>query len=739
MLWSNLFKNREAKAPERGGQLFEELESRVLLAASAFPPIGSMEDPNNTVVRIETNFGDIDIELFDQAGPGGGSAAPITTANFLTYIRDGDLDESFFHRLVPGFVLQGGGFRFDDMAGLSRVPTDDPIVNEFNVDRSNLEQTLAMAKFGGDPDSATSQFFFNLADNFGTFPNGLDFQNGGFTVFAHVIQGWSVVTTIGALGDVDFTGESDPLAGVLSDTPVTGSYSSGDALSENILIEIIDIEIIKPADTTAFYEHMAYYPEGYRGPDKVETLELVNPNPDADAIYQIIVRYEIGERDTVIATGSLMRHEHRTIVLSDFNDAANNTVREFDPYAIEVQTSTEQPTQAQPIVASINRTDFGATVGESFFNADLFSPVQLHSWTFGGANKTPGEVFPFIVWQNLTDMDTPIFVSVYTGAGVQHVITKTLEARRRGGLNLSEFPTIPDGNFSVSVNAGREVVVAMSQYDNQTLKTGDQAYTSIGTPNAGQSEGALAGALLPTDGSAELTILKSGLAFEILDGVVHFTDGSTSNFTVTLVPLFTRYDLSARLGLAGATAGEYVSISYASRLGTPLTVHYVAEENGDAIATPFSTYATNIVHFADVFWDPAVDPSQSTILSIFNPQAATGFSLRPVFRIEFRFSDGTNSLIVGNATSLDALGRLDIDIATSTLTGMDAVRTKIASDAAFTNFAVSIAGTRQLVAQMTSTNSSTRNGHTSIGFYVDPDTTFFRFLDDSFFDTGVGS
>ena len=744
MFWSNLLKNRGTMVPESGGQLFEELESRVLLATSAFPPIGSLEDPNNTVVRIETNLGDIDIELFDQAGPGGGSAAPITTANFLNYIRDGDLDESFFHRLVSGFVLQGGGFKFDDTAGLSRVPTDDAIVNEFNFDRSNLERTLAMAKFGTDPDSATSQFFFNLADNSGPPPD-LDNQNGGFTVFAHVIQGWSVVLDIAALDIENLTDFSDPLTSSLGELPVTGAFNTGDPLAENFLVEIVDIEIIKPADTTEFFEFIAYYPEGYRGPDKIETLELVNPNSDADAFYQIIVRYEIAERDTVIAFGTLKAHEHKTIVLSDFNDPTNNTVREFDPYAIEVQTSTEQPTQPQAIAASINRTDFGATTGESFFNADLFSSAQLHAWSFGGGNKTSGEVFPFIAWQNLTDTDTTVNIFIFApGAGAPVSLTRPLEAHRRGGLNLSEFPSIPDGDFTISVIAASEMVVAMSQYDNQASKPGDQAYTMLGTPNAGQSEGALAGVLLPTNGSVELVILRSDViapSLMIVDFTVHLSDGSKSIIRVTIPGgnRFWRESIEGRLP-AGVAAGDYVSLSYSiilPLLQPPITVHYVAEENGDAIATPFNPYASNIVHFADVFYDPAVTSTQSTVLSIFNPQAGTDLSDQLFIRIEFRFSDGTE-IVVGNGTTIAALERLDVDIATSALSNMQAVRDKIALDAAFTTFAVSLAANNPLIAQLTSTNSASRNGHTSIGFYADPDGVFFRFLDDPFFDPGAG-
>lgn len=130
-----------------------------------------------TIVRFDTSLGSFDVQLYD-------TDTPVTVQNFLNYVRDGDYVDSFFHRLVPGFVLQGGGFIYKiESNTFYFVPSDPPIVNEFM--HSNLRGTIAMAKLAGDPNSATSQFFINLADNSAT----LDWQNGGFTVFGHVMDG----------------------------------------------------------------------------------------------------------------------------------------------------------------------------------------------------------------------------------------------------------------------------------------------------------------------------------------------------------------------------------------------------------------------------------------------------------------------------------------------------------------------------------------------------------------------
>lgn len=139
-----------------------------------------------SLIRMETTMGTIDIELFDDV-------APVTVANFKNYVNDGDYINSFFQRSIPGFILQGGGYRFANNA-YSYVPKDAPIINEYNL--SNVRGTLAMAKLGGDPDSATSEWFVNLADNSGN----LDIQNGGFTVFGQILgNGMDVIDAIVAL------------------------------------------------------------------------------------------------------------------------------------------------------------------------------------------------------------------------------------------------------------------------------------------------------------------------------------------------------------------------------------------------------------------------------------------------------------------------------------------------------------------------------------------------------------
>jgi len=164
---------------------------------------GVFDDPNivTSQVKIKTNLGDVNVNLLDKD-------APQTVQNFYNYANAGAYDDAIFHRLASGFVLQGGGFKFNPAvtadpnatppvtaspANLTAIPTNPAVENEFDgVNRSNVKGTVAMAKLGNDPNSATNQFFFNLADNRSSInpntqiDNGLDHQNGGFTVFGRL-------------------------------------------------------------------------------------------------------------------------------------------------------------------------------------------------------------------------------------------------------------------------------------------------------------------------------------------------------------------------------------------------------------------------------------------------------------------------------------------------------------------------------------------------------------------------
>jgi len=210
-------------------RLMEQLEQRTLMAATlnqafadavqAINPASETIDLNTrfsdpdisgTLVRLDTNGGNIDVELFDDA-------TPLTVNNWLQYVTSGLYDDTFFHRSIDNFIIQGGGYNVSSINPANHISTFGPVQNEFSTTRSNLPNTIAMAKVGGNPNSATSEFFFNTADN----SQNLDNQNGGFTVFGRVVNGTSsTLDAIEGLSEFNASGFSNiPLIGGAPATP----------------------------------------------------------------------------------------------------------------------------------------------------------------------------------------------------------------------------------------------------------------------------------------------------------------------------------------------------------------------------------------------------------------------------------------------------------------------------------------------------------------------------------------
>lgn len=168
-------------------------------------------------VTIKTTLGDIVVDLDHEK-------APITVDNFLAYVDSDFYDGTIFHRVISGFVIQGGGFD----ANLNYKTTGDPITNEAGNGLSNLAYTIAMARTS-EPNSATSQFYINLVDNLNLDKSDI---SAGYAVFGKVVQGQSVVDAIGAVAT---TPENIPMETVVmtdvsrtpDDTPNDNSNDDG--------------------------------------------------------------------------------------------------------------------------------------------------------------------------------------------------------------------------------------------------------------------------------------------------------------------------------------------------------------------------------------------------------------------------------------------------------------------------------------------------------------------------------
>jgi peptidyl-prolyl cis-trans isomerase A (cyclophilin A)/peptidyl-prolyl cis-trans isomerase B (cyclophilin B) len=141
----------------------------------------------NPQVEITTNFGAVTVELYPEK-------APKTVENFLEYVKGGFYKDSLFHRVIPGFMIQGGGFS----KAMEQKPTRDPVGIESNNGLKNDTGTIAMARTQ-NPNSATAQFFINLTDNAFLNYSAPTVRGYGYTVFGKVVKGMDVVEKIAKL------------------------------------------------------------------------------------------------------------------------------------------------------------------------------------------------------------------------------------------------------------------------------------------------------------------------------------------------------------------------------------------------------------------------------------------------------------------------------------------------------------------------------------------------------------
>ncbi|MEM7760179.1 MAG: peptidylprolyl isomerase [Cyanobacteria bacterium P01_A01_bin.40] len=255
-------------------------------ADATFDLTQNFDDPLTTgqIARFELadsslGGGVTEVLLFDQAGAG----APESVTNFLNYVDDGDYDGSIIHRSVSGFIVQGGGFvvnQSNPANAPTEIPADDPVVNEFSAERSNTRGTIAFAKLGNDPNSATNQWFFNLANN----SQNLDNQNGGFTVFGEVLtaEDLAPVDAIANLPNFNF-------GGAFTNLPLnTGDINDSTIDSEDDFVVYNDISVRQE-------EELEFAVIGNSNPDLVNASvsegELVlDYAPDQSGVARITVQ-----------------------------------------------------------------------------------------------------------------------------------------------------------------------------------------------------------------------------------------------------------------------------------------------------------------------------------------------------------------------------------------------------------------------------------------------------------------
>ena len=694
---SDRLSRRRNPAAARRAEAFapiEALEQRALLANSPLPNLADLESPNNTVVRLQTNFGDVDFEMFD-------TIAPNTVNNFLQYVRDGDYDKVFFHRLASGFVLQGGLARLESPVTTGPLnptgPGADPawesipiaasVNNEFS--RSNLTRTVAMARLGGQPNSATSQFFINLANN-----TNLDSVDGGFTVFARVATdaSWAVVqsiisgTTINITNNSPFngTGQGSPDDGL----PIrTGTGFTGSGVGENQLVTIIDAEVIKPRNVAAFYAFRYYYPEGFAGSTINEFLPIGNPG-STTANYQVIVRSETRNakpagnadfwyRDKVINTSSLAGNRRGGITLSTFQQPNANLVpSQGKPYGIEVWSTT-------PLAVTLSHYDFGSSTIEGFSTR----PTDLNTWrkwTF--ADVTKGANFnAFPVWQNLSDTAVNVAVKFVATDGTSQTVNFSAEAFRRGGLALASLNTIADGRYSVEITSDQPIIAALTQYDTtSTLSKGGA--TEVGITGNGARAAVLpqatvltstTGGNTTTTASPEISLYNPSGVTAIVTLIFSFSDPLLNDITYTgsgnliVGPGQRRtFDPASDTNLRDSLAGKTFSIRYnvasaANIFASVRQLRNFNSANTDFGTSPFAYSAATSHLFAEGFMNGArANNDLFETISVYNPNAAffNAPGVTASVTVRFLFSDG---FVLAQDYSVESGKRLDLPLTTN--------------------------------------------------------------------------
>ena len=669
-------RTRPLPASPAAPELIEALEQRLALYADPFlaspPDLAAMKNNQDTVVRMQTAQGFIDIELYDVGGP----PAHVTTDNFLNYVRSGRYDGTFFHRLASGFVLQGGGFSLKDplptgstVPKFDSVATDPAIVNEFSTSRSNIARTVSMAKLGGNPDSATSQFFFNLADN----SSNLDNQNGGFTVFGRVIGGWSVVTTIAAFSVRNLNTYLAGSQNAFDSVPLSGSNDSD-------VVSIIDVEVIKRKNQTAFFTDSAYFPDAFRNGHSSGQIELVNPDPSvgAGAQYMVIARFESGLRDKVIAEGFLFAGARIAVQVYKGGDPTINRVRAGTPFGYEVRFTRQ-------VSASVNASDYGATYGASLVQPGQLSAANLESWSFANGQKGTG-LASYVEWLNLSDHDASVTATFYPEAGSPFTLTQTVRPYRRAGLDAGALPGVPDGLYSVKITSTQPIVAGLTQYRilpaRSSFETGQVAGFS--------TQGVLPGAVIPTVGQSTVSVLYTGATPTSITVDFEFilNDGTllTNNIPFTLSTTVRRRVLDLSIANAGLPRNQPFTMRYRVHGdAASVSAAFTSIIGGNAITTAFQTFGTQKASFADGFTDPS-NANNNETLSLFNPFRNAGFTMSYTIKFHFVNSAGEEVVTPAGGTGTLAPNR-GVNIRTRDLSE---IMTRIGTGAQFRHYSISI-------------------------------------------------
>jgi peptidyl-prolyl cis-trans isomerase A (cyclophilin A) len=422
-----------------------------------------------TVVRFDVNtpapLDKVYVELFDQPGEGRTRTTPATVANFLSYVDGGHYGNTFIHRSVPGFVVQGGGFNVTGSPiSINNVTQFPSVVNE--PGNTNVRGTIAMAKLGSDPNSATNQWFFSLADN----SANLDNQNGGFTAFGRVLgNGMAAVDAMAAVPRFGYASPFDtvPLRNVPGADPSTNPQFTN-----------------APVDTaTLTTDQFVMFPNIVRVGELVYTVsttvpEVVTPSIEADGSLKLV--YAPGATGTGSVTVRATSVFDPTVFAED---------------AFQVTVAAPAPL---PVNAMIGMTDseliISRAVGGAFVTSASLPLPAGETWVNSVAGDFDGD--------GLTD------TAMQNSAGVWWVARTTAQGTATAAvpwaaLAVYQFPTV--GDFDAD---GRDDIAVRNETNGawRVLMSTGSAFSSsrFGRWNATLTWGNVAAGDFNADGKDDL-------------------------------------------------------------------------------------------------------------------------------------------------------------------------------------------------------------------------------------------
>lgn len=517
---------------------------------------GHFSDPDlgTSQVQFNTTDGPIDVTLYD-------ATAPQTVANFYDYINSGAYANTIFHRLVDGFVLQGGGFQFStsgttgELTPLTALPA---VPNEFGA--SNLEGTLAMAKVGGDPNSATDQFFFNLGDN----SSNLDNQNGGFTVFGKIDSAadQAVINQLVASAQlVTETNTTNPALN-FTDSPadfpvVSGRYSGND--------------VNFPSDATASDFLMLNSVSIINRPESLTYTLVSNSNP------------------TLV-----------TPTLSDERLSLAYASGQFGTSTITVKATD----------------DFGATVEDTF--TVTVEPIAITSATspVNISNVSNASV------SGVTIANSPVSLVVSEGSQQLTALTTTADGSGNWSFSGVDLSSLPDGTItytastvvngdtsSITETATKDTVaptVAITTATNPIIISNDTSAAASGTGDANDQISVVVGDGTNSTTAQTTTVSSTGTwsvtgidTTSLADGTVTYsvTETDAVGNTTTVTQSATKDTVAPVVGITSATNpinasnDTNTSVSGTADPGDSITV--VASNGTSQSATASATAASD--------------------------------------------------------------------------------------------------------------------------------------------------